>query len=238
MGVNYSPAIVTDNLILCLDAANRDSYSGSGTTWINLVSSRGSGSLTNGPTFNSQNAGSIVFNGTNNYVTCGPVYTFGLATSVATILFWAKGSGNPFSNQRTTAGNHGWVQTAITSNQFNVYIDAYDALPYGEFFILPLSATPYPSLSGQWNFYSIRINRPIHQYSIGVNNYFQNYTRNFTVASSFDFSTIEIGRINNYSYFTTYFTGNIAYVQVYVNRYLTDAEILQNYNATRGRFDV
>ena len=36
MGLGHSPRIVTDGLVLCLDAANKRSYGGSGTTWTDL----------------------------------------------------------------------------------------------------------------------------------------------------------------------------------------------------------
>jgi hypothetical protein len=60
MGVGYSPKIVTDGLVLCLDAANRKSYSGSGTVW-NELSNKMSAELVNSPTFNSQNNGFFQF---------------------------------------------------------------------------------------------------------------------------------------------------------------------------------
>ena len=62
--------IVTDGLVLCLDAANKDSYPGSGTTWSDLAGSN-NGTLTNGPTFDSGNGGSLVFDGVNDTVTMG-----------------------------------------------------------------------------------------------------------------------------------------------------------------------
>jgi hypothetical protein len=68
MGFNYSPKIVTDGLVLCLDAANSRSYPGSGTTWFDLSGNGNNGTLANGPTFNANNNGSIVFDGTNDYV--------------------------------------------------------------------------------------------------------------------------------------------------------------------------
>ena len=37
MGTTYNPAIVTDGLVLCLDAANKRSYPGTGTTWSDLT---------------------------------------------------------------------------------------------------------------------------------------------------------------------------------------------------------
>lgn len=60
--------IVTDGLVLCLDAADRNSYPGSGTTWSDLSGNTNTGTLTNGPTFSSANGGNIVFDGTNDYV--------------------------------------------------------------------------------------------------------------------------------------------------------------------------
>jgi hypothetical protein len=66
--------IVTDGLVLSLDAGDRNSYPGSGTTWRDLSGNNNSGSLVNGPTFNSANQVSILFDGVNDYVS-GPTFT-------------------------------------------------------------------------------------------------------------------------------------------------------------------
>ena len=57
-----------NGLVLALDAANTKSYPGSGTTWTDLSGRGNTGTLTNGPTYSSANGGSIVFDGTNDYV--------------------------------------------------------------------------------------------------------------------------------------------------------------------------
>jgi hypothetical protein len=62
-----SPNIVRDSLVLALDAADKNSYPGSGTSWYDL-SGGYTGTLTNGPTFSAANLGSIVFDGINDYV--------------------------------------------------------------------------------------------------------------------------------------------------------------------------
>ena len=67
MGLSHSPRIVTDGLVFCVDAGDKMSYPGAGTTWTDLSKNRNNGTLTNGPTFNSANGGSIVFDGTNDY---------------------------------------------------------------------------------------------------------------------------------------------------------------------------
>ena len=68
MGLSHSPRIVTDGLVLCLDAANSRSYPKTGTTWTDRSTSGNNGTLTNGPTFDTNNGGSIVFDGSNDSV--------------------------------------------------------------------------------------------------------------------------------------------------------------------------
>jgi len=57
-GFTGASPIITDGLVFAVDAANYKSYQGSGTTWTDLASSN-NGTLTNGPTFDSGNGGSI-----------------------------------------------------------------------------------------------------------------------------------------------------------------------------------
>jgi len=63
-----SQDIVRDGLVLWLDANDKTSYPGTGTVWRDLSLSGNIGTLTNGPTFDSANGGSIVFDGSNDYV--------------------------------------------------------------------------------------------------------------------------------------------------------------------------
>ena len=76
MAGSTGPDIVTDGLVFAVDAANKKSYPGSGTTWTDLSGNGYDGTLTNDPTFNSSNGGSIVFDGTDDYVVkTGVTYT-------------------------------------------------------------------------------------------------------------------------------------------------------------------
>jgi hypothetical protein len=56
MGLGHSPSVVTSGLVLCLDAGHTKSYPGSGTAWTDLSGNGNTGTLTNGPTFNSYEA--------------------------------------------------------------------------------------------------------------------------------------------------------------------------------------
>lgn len=66
MAYSDGPRIVTNGLVLSLDASDRNSYPGSGTNWVDLVTNSAA-NLTNGPTFSSDNGGIITFDGTNDY---------------------------------------------------------------------------------------------------------------------------------------------------------------------------
>ena len=68
MACNAGPDIIEDGLVFCLDAANINSYPKTGTTTSDLAGAN-DGTLTNGPTFDSDNRGGIVFDGSNDYVT-------------------------------------------------------------------------------------------------------------------------------------------------------------------------
>jgi len=104
---SHSPKIVTDGLVLALDAGNTKSYPGSGTTWFDRSGNARNGTLTNGPTFSSANGGSIVFDGVDDYVSCGNPSIFQI--NQGTISAWVKTS-SPGSDYRgiiTKQSNYG-----------------------------------------------------------------------------------------------------------------------------------
>ena len=57
MAFGNGPRVVTDGLVLALDAADKNSYPGSGTTWNDISGNGWNGTFQNGPTFNSSNIG-------------------------------------------------------------------------------------------------------------------------------------------------------------------------------------
>ena len=67
MSFRYSPSIVTDDLVLYLDAANTRSYISGSTSWNDLTIINNVGTLINGASFNTLNNGSIEFDGTNQW---------------------------------------------------------------------------------------------------------------------------------------------------------------------------
>jgi hypothetical protein len=227
--------IVTNGLILALDAADKNSYPGSGTTWTDLSGNGNNGTLTNGPTFSSDNGGSIVFDGTNDYISLPNIAVSTLPAF--SVCFWARtsiGTGNPAAYSEGTPAS--WA-----SNLFIIY--------YGDNTI-----TQYPGALRVW-FGFPTISSPL----IGVTNvinrgwnyvtYIQTSTSsrriylnaileasNTTTITS-TASSASIGAANNNGTITQYFNGNISNLMTY-NRALTELEMLQNYNSQKSRFNL
>jgi hypothetical protein len=116
MATNYSPKIVTDGLVLSLDAADKNSYIGSGTTWTDLSANGHVGTLTNGPTFDSNNGGAIDFDGDNDYVTVPDSSTFDVLALDFTIEIVLKSQGaisaheSPLSRYNPSGVKYGTVR--------------------------------------------------------------------------------------------------------------------------------
>lgn len=108
--------IITRGLVLHLDASTRESYPGSGTDWFDISGNGHIGTLTNGPTFNSENGGYIDFDGTNDYVTIPDNSNWDLGTAEFTIDMWIYLNGVQPANYSAYIGTFqskwpasGWV---------------------------------------------------------------------------------------------------------------------------------
>lgn len=98
---------VTDNLLAYLDAGNAASYPGTGTTWTDLTGNGYNGTLINGPTYSSENGGSILFTRPSQYGFIAPDINlqrdFTLEMWVNTLTF----AGGTLFSQGTPAANAG-----------------------------------------------------------------------------------------------------------------------------------
>jgi hypothetical protein len=220
-------SIVTNGLVLNLDAGNPASYPGSGTTWTDLSGNGNNGTLTNGPTFDSANGGSIVFDGVNDLVNCGNNSSIQIVGDIS-ILAWIKVT--DFSNYNGIVGK-------TTSHLPNPY-DYYLFQSTGQPSILRGDGVAYgghtsnvsPSL-GIWQYITVTmLGTQINHYLNG------NFTSGGTtgVPISNGSNNLIIGnRSDNF----TNFKGSIAITQIY-NRALSATEVLQNYNAQKSRFGL
>ena len=90
MSFAHSPKIVTDGLVLSLDAGNTKSYPGAGTAWFDKSGYANNGTLVNGPTFNTGSLGSIVFDGVDDYATSN--VSSSIQENIGTCCCWVKTS--------------------------------------------------------------------------------------------------------------------------------------------------
>ena len=113
MGFSRGPKIVTDGLVLCLDAANKKSYPGSGTTWTDLSGQGNNGTLANmSTTLDSGNGGSLVFDGVNDFVGTSYNLVNGTDSSVPIVISFYI---NPDSIQSAVSQSPCWIGSAYYS---------------------------------------------------------------------------------------------------------------------------
>jgi hypothetical protein len=88
----YSINVISNlsNIVLYLDAANTNSYPGTGTTWTDLSGQSNNGTLINGPGYDSGNGGSLVFDGSNDYVSETSALSDSFLQGNWTISFWVN----------------------------------------------------------------------------------------------------------------------------------------------------
>ena len=221
MSCSSGPDIITSGLILSLDAGDRKSYPGSGTLWTDRSGNSINGTLVNGPTFSSGNAGSIVFNGVNHWATLPSTPKFAFGTNPYTINIWYKLS---------TVSNYSCLISLGGSNS-----------PYGGLYVNRFS-------SNSLLFYAngIRLQPTVEQlqdvwYNITfIGNSSSLYLNSVKLQESvystnFPQQGFIIGA--NHSAYSECMRGNISIVQIY-NRALSAQEILQNFNATKSRFGL
>jgi len=220
MAVSYNPSIVTDGLVFALDAANIKSYSGSGTNVTNISNSNYTGVLNNGVGFSSNNNGVFTFDGSNDYISFVPNDIFNIGTGDFTLLAWHKTSyKSNYSTIMSLDDGNGTGYLLYTSINSGVMRNWVAGVPKnGNIDIC----------TGVWNLIGLtRTSGLCTQYVNGV------VDTTFTASGVLQISgrTLSIGQ-NAGSY---YYNGNISTVQIY-NRALLQQEILQNFNATKGRY--
>jgi len=237
---NYTGKLITDGLVLNLDAAKRDSYPGSGTTWYDLSGNGNNGTLTNGPTYTgvSKDA-AFVFDGVDDFVTMSLSVAQGQGDQ--TYSHWAKVnttvSSDSFLFLEATAPNNNYTRLGClltTGNYVVVGGRGISNEPTGNGYFKTSSTKVVPNLwtniVGMWDVTSSTIR-------IYING--SETSGSFSGAGSVqphantNPGTVVIGSSRN----TEYFPGSIALSQVY-NRILSPFEIFQNFNALKGRYGI
>ena len=216
MAFFYSPNVVTDGLVFAVDAANKKSYPGSGTTWTDLAGNN-NGTLTNGPTFDSGDGGSIVFDGVDDYVAAA-FNTSGITQM--TLDVWVYLDNDP--SDGTIIGK--WVTTG--SRSFLIWWDI--GAPANIRFITQNTSAANTVTSNTSNANNSGIKLYVNN---DLKETVSHVSTPFTMTSTTDFG------IGDDTTLSRNLKGKVSSAKIY-NRVLTSTEISQNYNALKSRFGL
>lgn len=223
MGLGHSPRIVTDGLILLLDAANTKSYPGSGTTWTDLSGNRNNGIAVNSPTYNS--SGFFTFDGSTQRFGCGNAAN--LRVTVGSISAWFAADNTNTSYNGIITKQNAWGLFVLDN-----VLAAYD---WGNNVARNTGITVG---NNSWNHavmtFTETTGTPSNNAKIYLNG---SEVLTTTVRNSSQTIEVQIGDGNGDIVSNQFYGGKIAAASVY-NRVLSAIEVQQNFNAYRGRFGI
>ncbi len=218
----YSPEenIVTNGLIFNIDPSKNTSYPGTGNTIYDLSGFGSTGTLTNGPTFSALNGGSIVFDGTNDYIDYPRSSLYDFGSSDFTIMYWINSTAKDRWNAVIDLNDAGGKMIIGINNNLSWmwFTSSYNIVG------------TINLCDGIWHQATIsRIGSTLTHYVDGRVSVSTNVGATVVPSNNF----LSIGRLVQTS---SYGEIKLADVKIYKNRGLTQQEILQNYNATKNRF--
>jgi len=231
MSVKVGPKIVKDGLVVYLDSANTRSYIGSGTSALSLSGLGNTGILINGPTFSSSNGGQIVFDGTNDYIKLPANNAYNLNNGSLTIeVFYSII--NPIVGERMILEHNVWNAAGLYQLTFatnNVYRYVFpEAWALGQ----QLDYTDTNLELNKWTHIVATFDTSTNTSRLYKNTQLIAERTDVTAELGNSTSDIFIFCRNGTGLFLA---ARLGHIKLY-NRALTVQEILQNYNATKGRY--
>lgn len=239
MGGVAVPPIVTTGLLMHLDAGDSFSYSGSGTTWVDLSNNLRNGTLLNGVAYSSSNLGSLIFDGVNDYITLSNISAALTNKTSFTYDTWFKCNNTSSAALKTlfSFGNNpnysNDILFGVTNN--TILLQVNNGADNGA--TCTFTSTGWSNLviiyDGTQTGNSNRLKAYINGSSTSLN--FGTYT----VPSSTSSTTQSNSAIGAYSVgpFDNFFNGNIATAKIY-DRAITGSEAVQNFNSLKTRYGL
>ena len=220
MSFDNGPRIVTNGLVLALDAADQNSYPGTGTTWYDLSPNKVNATLVGGPTFSTNNAGTFITDGINDYMSI----TLPSIGSNYSISFWVKPLALP-------AGVGSEIQLFGSPSDI-ASISLYAAVSNTYKFLswngsTGRSGNTTLAVNNWYNFVMVNTTNTVFYVNGALDGTFANTATLNSGAATF-------ACINGTARFLN---SNLSSIMFY-NKGLTAQEALQNYTALKSRFNL
>ena len=233
MGLDHSPLIVTDGLILYIDAANTRCYSGSGITVNSLIGGTGA-TFIGGSGFSSGNSGSLYFNGSTNYILSNAITENNNAGALTWIAWVKRNASNSLMTIIQNSGLSSDIGLELWSNGTIYFEIGNGGNTLGEF---SNNSTSWQNATMVFDGSGADNSSRLKAYINGIQ---QNLTYSGTIPTTAGSgNTLYIGNTGATSGANSnlFSSGNLGSFQSY-NRALTSQEIVQNYNATKKRYGL
>lgn len=225
------PNLVYNGLVLNLDAANSRSYPGSGTSWTSVASGNDISTLVGSPTYSSLNNGFFTFNGSSSYAII-PNNT-ALDTQTPSVEVWIK--------TNSLSQNGFLFEKGTVNTQYSLFQNAGNSSIYWRQYFSNLSSYNELIIStsniNTSNWYQIVGTFTSGRRRIYINGQqIAQDSQAGTIGTSVDGMSVGVygGFSGGRSY---YYNGSISICRVY-NKELSATEVLQNFNATKGRYGL
>tara|TARA_R110000751_G_C13713581_1_gene474707 strand:+ start:491 stop:1195 length:705 start_codon:yes stop_codon:yes gene_type:complete len=225
----YGPRIVKDGLVFYVDAANPKSYVSGDTTCNDLIQSN-NGTLINGPTFDTNNGGSIVFDGSDDSVSISSMVSYS-SDDPHTYSAWVNAvNTTSYKWILNNGGSTNGTSLIIYGGYMGFFWRGGGAVRQG---IIPININTWYNLT-------VSYNGSDGTYDMYVNGILDTSSNTSSATAGSGVSWVAgtsvpiIGSWYNGSFD---YNGKVSNVKIY-NRALSSTEILQNYNALKPRFGL
>ena len=235
MSAHGNPDIIEDGLVLCLDAANKKSYSGSGTTWTDRSGNGNDGTLTNGAVFSSLGGGSTSTDGIDDYVDLGNDSSLDISGAFSLEIFFYGGSGiDSYGGLLNKASSGNFGNWGLYGDANNNYVRFGFRATNGS--QEETSNSNYNDISTEaWVHYlGVYTGEVIYLYRNGIQIGTKNVSLNSRTQETNSYNAAIGRRLANNGYEVDF---KVSVARVY-NKALTVDEVLQNFNATKSRFGL
>jgi len=218
--------IISTGLVLYLDAANTSSYPGTGTTWSDL-SGNGNNATLSGPTFQTTNGGQFNFNGTTNFASSPNATSLNPSSQITLSLWLSSEDSSDYRSPCMKTSTFNWDNGYGFYNEagnFRFFINLWDGPQ-----TVSISRTTFSirNIVGVYDGTNLKLYENGNLVATGS-------SFNSAITNSSTQLLIGQGGGNPTEY---HWDGVIAQTLIY-NRGLSSVEVLQNYNAEKGRFGL